>query len=167
MHKSLVRRDTTITCHIYGNPAQSLRMSGHRDLVDNPRAQQIWYTNSRLNAQGSLLNTAQIMLDAYSLDDEEENKIETIAHSFTGEDGVVMKSWTMTAFTSFGKLLEECIGNLDVDAEFLSLIQILTTTPLANPGISSNDLMFGKHLGLLTSMCDVLQEMGRVNQKDA
>ena len=76
-----------------------------------------------------------------------------------------MKSWKMTAFTSFGQLLEECIGNLDVDATFLPLIQILTATSSANAGIISNDLMSGKHLVLLASMYTVVQEMGPINRK--
>ena len=63
MHASLEMRDTTVTCHISENPSSSLKTSAHRDLVENSRYQQIWYTNSRKNAEGSLLDMAQTMLD--------------------------------------------------------------------------------------------------------
>ena len=108
---------------------------------------------------------ARNMLDAYSPEDPEEDKIQTIAQSFTGEDGVVVKSWSMTAFTSFGRMLNKCVDDPTSDSAYLSLIQILTSTSSANTGISSNELMFGKHAGLVASMYNVLQEMGSGNRR--
>ena len=44
------------------------------------------------------------------------------------------------------------------------LIQILTATLAANCGISSYNLMFGKHVGLVPNLYDVLQEMDWANR---
>ena len=92
---------------------------------------------------------ARNMLDAYSPEDPEEDKIQTIAQSFTGEDGVVVKSWSMTAFTLFGRMFRECVDDQTSDSTHLLLNQILTATSSENDGISSIDLMFGKHAGLI------------------
>ena len=84
---------------------------------------------------------ARNMLDAYSPEDPEEDKIQTIAQSFTGEDGVVVKSCSMTAFTSFGRMLREWVDDQTSDSACLSLIKILTENSSANSGISSTHVL--------------------------
>ena len=49
--------------------------------------------------------------DAYLPKDPEEDKIQIIAQSFTGENCVVTKSWSMTACTSFGRMLRESVDD--------------------------------------------------------
>ena len=78
---SLARRNIKFTCYVSGNPAQSLTTSARSHLHGSPNHQQIWFTNSKSNAEGPLLNAA--------LSELETNRAaggpNTIAHSFTGE----------------------------------------------------------------------------------
>ena len=82
----------------------------------------------------------------------------TTCHSFTGDDGIMMKSATMDAFTSY--------ADIDGSKEGpLQKIQILTATSSANCRISSNDLDNAFHEGFPPTLYELLQEMGRVDQK--
>jgi superfamily II DNA helicase RecQ len=76
----LARRNIKFSCSVSGNPATSLTTSARSHLHGSPNHQQIWFTNSKSNAEGPLLNAA--------LSELEKNRAaggpKTIAHSFTG-----------------------------------------------------------------------------------
>ena len=78
---SLARRNIKFTCSVSGNPAKSLITSARSHLHGSPNHQQIWFTNSKSNAEGPLLNAA--------LSELETNRAaggpNAIAHSFTGQ----------------------------------------------------------------------------------
>ena len=59
----LGRRSTTFTCHVSGQPSTSLKSSATHHLQQSPTKQQIFYSNSCRIAEGSLLDTAQNLLD--------------------------------------------------------------------------------------------------------
>ncbi len=61
---TLDRRSTTFTCHVSGRSSVSLKSSAADHLRQNPTKQQIFYTNSCRTAEGTLLDTAQNLLDS-------------------------------------------------------------------------------------------------------
>jgi len=83
---------------------------------------------------------------------------ESVTHSFTGSDGIMMKSATMDAFTSYTTIDGLKDGPLQK-------IQILPLTSCANCGISSNELNNAFHEGFLITLYKLLQEMGRGDRK--
>jgi len=101
-----------------------------------------------------MLDAAEIMLEKHY----NFGHPKTICHSLTGSDGLLMKSATMDAFTSYSTIDGSTAG-------LLPKIQILTAASSANCGISSNDLDNALHEGLPPSLYELLQEMGRVNRK--
>jgi len=154
MHGSLARRGTIFSCFVSGQSTTTLKHSAEEFLKSAPTKQQIWYSNSKHKAEGAMLDAAEIMLEKHF----KFGHAKTICHSFTGGDGLMMKSATMDAFTSY--------ASIDGSAEsLLPKIQILTATSSANCGISSNDLDNALHEGLPPSLYELLQEMGRVNRK--
>ena len=77
---SLARRNIKFTCSVSGNPARSLTTSARSHLHGSPNHQQIWFTNSKSNAEGPLLNVALSELEI----NRAAGGPNTIAHSFTG-----------------------------------------------------------------------------------
>jgi len=154
MHGSLARRGTVFSCHISGQSTKTLKTSALELLKSHPTKQQLWYTNSKTKAEGPMLEAADLMLEKHTNFGHEP----TTCHSFTGGDGIMMKSTTMDAFTSYAKIDGHNPGKLPK-------IQILTATSSANCGISSNDLDNALHEGFPPSLYELLQEMGRVDRK--
>ena len=76
----LARRNIKFTVSISGNPAKSLTTSARSHFHGSPEFQQIWFTHSRTNAEGSLLNAALTELEHNRADGGPNS----IAHSFTG-----------------------------------------------------------------------------------
>ena len=76
----LARRNIKFTVSISGNPAKSLTTSARSHLHGSPNHQQIWFTHSRTNAEGSLLNAALTELE----NNRANGGPNSIAHSFTG-----------------------------------------------------------------------------------
>ena len=78
---SLARRNIKFTCSISGNPAKSLTASARSHLHGSPNHQQIWFTNSKSNAEGPLLNVALSELQI----NRAAGGPNSTAHSFTGQ----------------------------------------------------------------------------------
>ena len=89
-----------------------------------------------------MLDAAEIILEKHC----NFGHAKTICHSFTGSDGLMMKSATMGAFTSYSTIDGSTAG-------LLPKIQILTATSCANCGINSNDLDNAFHEGLPPYLC--------------
>lgn len=83
---SLARRTTRFQCFITGSAASSLKNEAQADLKIDPAGQHLWYTNSATNAEKGLLNTASNILD---VNHKSNGGPWTIAHSFTGNDGML------------------------------------------------------------------------------
>ena len=159
-HGSLARRGTMFTCEVSGNPAATMKASSKKNLKTSPNAQQLLYTNSKTNAEGGLLDAADAMLETH----RDAGGPDSIAHSFTGGDGIMMKAATMDAFTSYATLSGP--GSIEEDGTVkLGKIQVLTGTSAVNAGISSDDLWYAKHKGFPASLYELVQEKGRVNRK--
>ncbi|KAL7529160.1 hypothetical protein ACHAXR_002820 [Thalassiosira sp. AJA248-18] len=163
MSGKLERRRTLFECKICGNPAASLKSSAKCSFIDNPTSQQLHYTNSKTNAQGSLLDSADAMLEGGT----------NIAHSFTGDDGIMMKSYSMEAFTNYKT--EEPSDSDGDSSNVINVddgnpcppnpnIQVMTGTSAVNVGISSSSisLTICMHNGLPPNLYDLVQALGRV-----
>jgi len=101
-----------------------------------------------------MIDAGETMLDKHSTFGYEKSAY----HSFTGDDGIMMKSATMDAFTSYATIDGYKEGPLQK-------IQILTATSSANCGIISNELDNAFHEGFPLNLYELLQEMGRVDRK--
>lgn len=92
----------------------------------------------------------------------------TIAHSFTGNDGIKMKTVTMNAFADFGVLVPdepELCDKYDYAAARHYKIQILCATAAANAGVNSLWLNDVDYKGLVPSLYDPLQALGRADRR--
>eukprot|EP00956_Cyclotella_meneghiniana_P034894 scaffold109214_cov110-Cyclotella_meneghiniana.AAC.1 len=123
----LARRKTKFDFFVEGDPAKSLLKSGREHFILHPENQQMWYCNSRTACEGSLLDKAQLLIDKNS---SRQHRPST-AQSFTGGDGLKMKTALMDAFTRFGDL--EGLARFNEDGSVsLPRISILTATSAAN-----------------------------------
>jgi len=98
LHGSLARRNTDFLCVISGSPARTLKTSGDRDLTEHDDKQQLWYCNSKTNAETSYLDSAVSLLEKHQKLGTCEG---TCCESFTGDDGIMRKAFLMDAFTNF------------------------------------------------------------------
>ena len=135
---SLERRNTFFKFEVKGDSARAMLRSAESDLINQPNNQQLWYCNSRSTCEGSLLDRADALL--------KRNKKKPSAQSFTGGDGLKMKTSIMDAFINFADLPDEPKWN-DDGTVTLGKITILIATSAANCGISSNFLTKAKHKG--------------------
>eukprot|EP00956_Cyclotella_meneghiniana_P031331 scaffold81936_cov56-Cyclotella_meneghiniana.AAC.2 len=156
---SLARRNTEFQFQVFGDPVKSLLRSSSTHMQEQPDMQQLWYCNSRTTCEGPLLEKADKMIDKYL----RPKNIKSSAHSFTGGDGLKMKSGLIDAFTKYRELPGESSINPDGTVT-LPKISVMTATSAANCGVSSNDLSTAMHKGFPFSMYDLVQEMGRVNR---
>mmetsp|Transcript_15257 Transcript_15257/g.32285 ORF Transcript_15257/g.32285 Transcript_15257/m.32285 type:complete len:390 (+) Transcript_15257:1064-2233(+) len=152
----LSRRGITFLVDVSGAPANAIRQDATQDLIADPHSQQIWYTNSKTNAEGSLLQLADTLLEEKNEDNE---CAETVAMSLTGADGIMQKVYVMDSFTSYSP--PGCED--DVESE-LPRNQITVATSAANAGISSKLCTKSRHKGLPPDFYDLVQEMGRVDR---
>ena len=101
IHGPLSRRGTWIEALIAGNPATTIR-SSLTDKLNNDdhngiESQAVIYSNSKTNAEGSLLNMATKVLYKTHKDNTEL----TFADLLTGGDGIKRKTCTMAAITNY------------------------------------------------------------------
>jgi hypothetical protein len=87
----------------------------------------------------------------------------SVAMSFTGSDGLILKTALMTSFTNFHSLTAGPVVN-DDGSYCLPCIQILVGTQSINAGVSSNFVKFVKQKDLPRNMYDLVQELGRANR---
>ena len=80
----------------------TIKSSGADNLRQDQNTQILLYTNSKTNAEGSLMNTANALL--------EKNKKSggplTIARLMSGGDGIKSKTPVIDSFTFYGRLPE-------------------------------------------------------------
>ena len=177
----LARRNIKFTVSISGNEAKSLTTSAQSHLHGSPEFQQIWFTHSRTNAEGSLLNAA--------LTELEHNRAgggpNSIAHSFTGGDGIMMKATTMDAVMAYerldgeGTIFDDVLseeglqsllrmGSSEDEGDYsLSLpkVQIVVGTKALQCGVSGNYIKHAFKKGFPTNMYELVQELGRVDRQ--
>ena len=101
MSGPLDQRNITISVSVTGNPGRSLRTSAVRDLHTSPNHQQVWYTHSRTNTEGGLLDAADAILETHREMGAGPNSIAT---SFTGGDDIMAKVATMDAIRFYDTL---------------------------------------------------------------
>jgi superfamily II DNA helicase RecQ len=155
----LSRRETQFSVSISGRASNSLYRSAARDLENYPQAQQIWYCNSATSAEESMVPKADQLLQKYS---HPSGKL-SVAMSFTGSDGLMLKTVLMEAFTKYDVLNGGPIIHDDGTVS-LPCIGILCGTNSVNAGVSSNFVKFAKHKDIPRNLYDLVQELGRVNR---
>ena len=89
---------------ISGDAARSLQKCARADFQTSPDAQQIWYTHSCSNAEGTLLTATQTILEKHHLLGGGPH---SIAQAFVGTDGIMMKTTRMDAIKMHDGLLGE------------------------------------------------------------
>ena len=102
-------------------------------MTDQPDKQQLWYGNSKLACETSLLDKAATLIKKHL----PPKYGPSTAQSFTGGDGLKMKTELMDAFTRFGKL-QGLAGINDEGTVKLPKISIMIATSAANSGVGSN-----------------------------
>ena len=175
------RRNLLYMTRVTGSESTSLKTSAQGWLTGDPMKQHIWFTHSKKNAEGALLVTAETLL-------EEHNRlsgINSIAHSFTGGDGIMMKTTTMDAIMNFenldgeGTVLDPTMisnttasssasnnvtstaSNAD-DVIHLPKIQILVGTKSIQCGVSGDHIAHGFKKGLPSSLYEAVQKFPQV-----
>ena len=91
------------------------------------------------------------------------NGKKSVAMSFTGSNGLILKTALMSAFTNFLSLTSGPVVH-DNGTVSLPCIQILVGTQSINAGVSSNFVKFVKQKDLPRNMYDLVQELGRANR---
>ena len=147
MYGSIARCGTVFSCIISGQSTRTLKTNAQRFLKSHPHKQQIWYSNSKKKAEGAMIDTGEAMLDKHATFGYNKS----VCRSFTGDDGIMMKSFTMDPCTSYATIDGTKEGPLQK-------IQILTATSSANCGISSNELDNAFHEGFPPTLYELLQE---------
>ena len=127
MEGPLSRRNTTFKCIVSGAPSSSLLQSATAHLKHAPDKQQLWYCNSRTTCEGSLRKKADLLLEKYVRSTGQQ----ACCSSFTGGDGLKIKTSIMDAFTSFAELQGDPILH-DDGTVTLAKIYILLATSAAN-----------------------------------
>ncbi|KAL3793728.1 hypothetical protein ACHAWO_005411 [Cyclotella atomus] len=157
MQGDLSRRRTHFACYVGGTQGGSLIKQATKNLT--PTNQQLFYCNSRHTCENSLLESLDKLIDKHL----RSKGHQAVATSFTGGDGLKMKTALMDAFTNSSQLPGEPAIHTDGTAT-LPKIALLAATSAANCGISSNELTHVHHKGFPYNMYDVVQEMGRANR---
>jgi superfamily II DNA helicase RecQ len=155
----LSRRETRFTVHITGRASSSLYRNAASDLQQFPAAQQIWYSNSAMSAEESMVPKADELLIKFV----HPHGKKSVAMSFTGSDGLILKTALMAAFTNFDSLDGGPVVN-DDGSVCLPCIQIIVGTQSINAGVSSNFVKFVKQKDLPRNLYDLVQELGRANR---
>ena len=122
----------------------------------------IWYTNSKLKAEESLVPSAESILDTLRLEGE--------AMACTGGCSLAQKSFILAAFRGDKQLFqqpdrEECL-NIKMDDELTDppLLKVLPATAAANCGVSSDFCHRCYRIGPPPDLYDLVQEMGRTDR---
>ena len=101
LHGPLDRRTIKFTVIISGNAVCSLRKSARKSYKEDPEKQQIWYTHSRLKAETSLRDMADTLLEENRKNNDGPN---SVAQSFVGTDGIMMKVSSIDAIKHYEDL---------------------------------------------------------------
>ena len=166
MRGPLARRNVLFRLDVTGDPTHAMKSATEQDLAGDPTGQQIWYTNTKSNAEGRLLDIANDILD------REESKrgivgddgFQTVAMSLTGGDGIMQKVLAMDSFTNYANIDDEGYVEMDGDKVKLVKLQIMPATSATNCGVNSKWCKVSRHRGLPPNLYDVVQEMGRVDR---
>jgi superfamily II DNA helicase RecQ len=159
MMGDLSRRETRFSVFITGRASSSLYRSAAKDMEQFTEAQQIWYSNSAMSAEEVMVPKADELLQKYV----HPTGKESVAMSFTGSDGLILKTALMSAFTNFLSLTAGPVVHDDGTVS-LPCIQILVGTQSINAGVSSNFVKFVKQKDLPRNIYDLVQELGRANR---
>lgn len=156
LHGSLAQRGTKLLCVISRMPATSLKSSAELNLKEDQVSQQLWYTHPRTNAEGSLLYLADSLLKK----NQKKGRPITCAHSFTGGDGLMMKSSLIEEITNYAKNVNSTRG-----VRQFTRMQMITGKSAINAGIGSDNITHANHKGFLQDLYEFLQEAGRVDRR--
>jgi hypothetical protein len=103
------------------------------DLQQFPDAQQIWHSNSAMSAEETMVPKADELLIKFV----HPNGKKSVAMSFTGSDGLILKTALMAAFTNFDSL-DAMTMELFVCCAFRSLSERSPSTPASAVTLSSS-----------------------------
>jgi hypothetical protein len=162
------RRNIQIVVEIHGQTKLQIKNKLIQDYAKDPFQKVLLYTNSKMNAQDSLTPMAQSVLKSLNI------KGEVI--SFTGDDGIKMKSFVMHSFcreyteeelvmhdeASLG--LVDYASVHDTTKEDTPNVLIVPGTSSMNAGISSKYCKRAYRNGAPPRKLDFVQEMGRVDR---
>lgn len=123
MQGLLEHRATQFLCIVSGDPVKTMVKSQEKDLKLFPNNQQLWYGNSQSNCKGAPLNKGNQLIEKHF----SRTSGCAVCHSFTGGNGLKMKTPIMEAFISFSTLPGNASINLDGSVT-LPRILILTAT---------------------------------------
>ena len=134
MRGPLARRNVLFRIDVTGDPTTAIRTSTANDLAGDSTVQEIWYSNTKTNAEGFLLEIASDILDKEA---EKEGAVETVAMSLTGSDGIMQKILAMDSFTNYGNIDDQGYTLMDGEKVKLVRVQIPLATSAANWDVSS------------------------------
>ncbi len=127
---------------VTGDPTPAMKTATADDLSGDSTIQEIWYSNTKTNVEGSLLEIAADILDKEAT---KEGGVKTVAMSLTGSDGIMQKILAMDSFTNFGDIDDEGYTMMDGEKVKLVKVQILSATSAANCGVSSKWCKISRH----------------------
>ena len=147
----MTRRNIKFGVHIFGSPSAAIKRELQSVYETDRDAKVIVYTNSKLNAEGTLTNIAQSIIDSIA-------ELTGVAIALTGDCGIMMKTFLMAAFC--GKT-DDQVAEEDME---LPNVLILPATASANCGFSSIFCKRATRYSIPPNLIDIAQEMGRVDR---
>jgi ATP-dependent DNA helicase RecQ/bloom syndrome protein len=141
------RRSISIDVLFSGNPTLTVGSSLNRYYSSNHDSKSIVYTNSKKSAEESLVPMGQALL----------NKLCPDCHclGFTGDSGLMEKVYLMRLFSTS---LSDC------EEQNIPRLLILMATTAANCGVGSSECHRVYHVGIPTTMYNLVQAMGRCDR---
>ena len=86
----MARRSIAFIVHIFGSPTAGIKRFLSAAYKDHQSCKVLLYSNSKTNAETSLTNVAQLVLDKHHIAGD--------AIALTGDSGIMMKTFLMAAF---------------------------------------------------------------------
>lgn len=177
MHNEFSRSDTSFYCFITGRSSTSLLQRAKKHPQQSPQPQHIFFTHSRIKAEGGLRDAAEKLLA--------ENRTlnggpDSVAQAFVGTNGIMMKTAMMDNITNYascdseGTMLHPSMHRSIVtgddvdngnDGVKLPKVQFIIATKAAKAGVNGHCREHGKLDGFPASMYQLAQMLGRVNRK--
>ena len=156
------KRNVGIYNHVAGDPLNALVKDWSAHASATPNSQSLLMSNSAQACEGSILSQLEKARDklpdgikhVHSVDDEDTTTQMKEFIPFTGECGLMMKSYLMDSF---------CRDDSDRD-DTLPMIWCMPCTSAANCGVSSKRCNKCYRHGLPPNWNDLVQEMGRVDR---
>ena len=157
----MCRRRIYIDIVSSGTPTRTCTTCIKLDLQDNPSQKIIWYTNSKMKAEESLVPASENVLDTLGLDSE--------AMACTGGAGLPEKAFMLATFRGddhlFTQPQRQELADMTMDEDECQPVNtsVLAATAAAQCGISSDKCHRCYRIGTPSNLYDLVQEMGRTD----